>query len=143
MPAAANIVINDGAGSPVAHTFSPLGKDPKGVYRFEQTVPTPTNVASAKRLGVSQVRSFGTKGALTSQSKVIWTIDYPTMETLGTNDAGITPAPTVAYVNSKREEYTLPERGSTQERKDVRTFGINLGANAIYIATIDALQPVY
>jgi hypothetical protein len=143
MPAAANIVINDGAGSPVAHTFTPLGKDDKGVMFFEQTTPVPTNTLGAKRIGYSQSRSFNPKDQLTARSKQIWQIYVPTLETLGTNDAGFTPPPTVAYTNTNRNEFTLPERGAKQERKDLRSFSLNLHSNALFVSTIDDLQPVY
>lgn len=142
MPQAANIVINDGAATPVAHTFAPLGKDEKGVFWFEQVAPAPTNPLGAKRIGVSLSRP--TNGnRLTGDARAVVSLWHPTLETLGTNAAGIVPPPTTAYVCSDRQSFTLPERSTQQERKDTRVLMKNLLDNALVISMIDQLLPVY
>lgn len=143
MPVAAPIVINDGATSPVAHTFTPIGRDEKGVMWFEQTTPAPVNPLGAKRIGYRQSRVLDPRGQLTGKSKAVFTVYVPTLETLGSNGAGITPPPTIAYVEESRHEFTLPERGLKQERKDTRVLAMNLLANALVIASIDDLQTIY
>lgn len=147
MPQAANIVINDGAGSPVAHTFTPLGKDEKGVLWLEQTTPTPANPSVAKRIGISQKRGFTPTGQggqqLNQVTKVTLALYVPTGETLAPNSSGITPPPTIAYQEVARQEFTLPERGLKQERKDTRVLYANLLANALVVSMIDDLQLIY
>ena len=143
MGAATNIVINDGAATPVAHTFTPIGKDEKGVLWFEQTAPAPVNPLGAKRIGYRQSRVLDPKGQLTGRSKVVLTIYIPTLETLGNNSAGITPPPTVAYVEESRHEFTLPERSVKQERKDTRVLAQNLLGNAQVVLAIDDFQTIY
>lgn len=143
MGAATNIVINDGASTPVAHTFTPIGKDDKGVMWFEQTTPAPTNPLGAKRIGYRQTRVMDPKGQLTGKSKVVMTVYVPTLETLGNNSAGITPPPTVAYIEESRHEFTLPERSVKQERKDIRSLAMNLLSNAQIVSAIDDLQVIY
>lgn len=143
MGAATNIVINDGAITPVAHTFTPIGKDEKGVLWFEQTTPAPINPLGAKRIGYRQSRVLDPKGQLTGRSKVVLTIYVPTLETLGNNSAGITPPPTVAYVEESRHELTLPERSVKQERKDTRVLAQSLLGNAQVILAIDDFQTIY
>ncbi len=143
MGAAANIVINDGATTPVAHTLTPIGKDEKGVLWFEQITPVPTNPLGAKRIGFKQTRVMDPKGQLTGKSKVTMTIFVPTLETVANNSAGITPPPTLSYVEESRHEFTLAERSTTQERKDTRTLAYNLLQNSQIIAAIDSLQPIY
>lgn len=138
-----NIVINDGAGSPVAHTFSPIGKDDKGVLWLEQTTPAPANPLGAKRIGYKQNRVMDPKGQLTGKSKAVLTLQYPILETLGTNDNGLLPPPTVSYVDDVRIEFTLPERSLKQERKDTRVLAANLLANAQVVAAIDDLNVMY
>lgn len=50
MAALANIVINDGQATPVAHTFIPVGQDKNGVWMFEDkainTVYNPNGIPS-------------------------------------------------------------------------------------------------
>lgn len=143
MPQAANVVIDDGAGTPVAHTFTPIGKDDKGVMWFEQTTPAPTSPIGAKRIGYKQTRVLDQRQQQTGVSKVVYTLAVPTLETLANNSAGITPPPTVAYVERARLEFDLAERSSKQERKDTRVLLANFVAHAMAVANIDDLQPTY
>lgn len=143
MASAANIVINDGAATPVAHTLTPIGKDEKGVLWFEQTTPAPVNPLGAKRIGYRQTRVLDAQKQLTGRSKLILTLSSPTLETMGNNSAGITPPPTVAYVEEVRIEMTLPERSTMQERKDARVLAMNLLANAQVVSANDSLQVIY
>lgn len=143
MPQAGNIVINDGAATPVAHTFSPIGKDEKGVMWFEQTTPTPTSPLGAKRIGYRQTRVLDSQKRLTGKSKAVYTLYVPTLETVSNNSAGIVPPPTLAYEEVARVEFDLAERSTTQERKDTRVLAMNLLANAMAVSNLDTLQPTY
>lgn len=144
MPQISAITINDGAAAPVAHTFSPIGRDPKtGVFWFEQTTPA-VPVLQAKRIGYKQERVLGDKTRQqTGSSKVSYTLHIPTLESLGTNDAGITPPPTLAYRELARVEFELAERSVQQERKDTRILLQNLLVHAMAAANVDMLQPSY
>jgi len=143
MPQISTIVINDGAATPVAHTFSPLGKDAAGVFWWEQTSPSPANKLGAKRIGYKQVRELAAKSQLTAASKVSYTLWVPTLETLGNNSAGITPPATVAYREVARVEFTLAERSLAQERKDTRVLAMNLLGHAMSTSNVDLLEPSY
>jgi len=143
MPQISTIVINDGAASPVAHTFTPLGKDADGVFWWEQTTPAPANKLGAKRIGYKQTRELSSKNQLTASSKVGYSITLPTLETLANNSAGITPPPTVSYKEIAYVNMTLAERSLTQERKDTRVLTINLLGHAMAVANIDTLEPSY
>lgn len=143
MPQAAAIVINDGAATPVAHTFTPLGRDADGVFWWEQTNPTPANKLGAKRIGYKQTRELAAKSQLTASSKASYTLWVPTLETLGNNSAGITPPATVAYREVARVEFTLAERSTTQERKDTRVLALNLLGHAMAVSNVDQLEPTY
>lgn len=142
MPALTNIVINDGAATPVAHTFSPIGKDEAGITWFEQTTPAPANRLLAKRIGYRQSTYSGGK-KLVGDSKVIYTLWVPTLEVLGTSDSGIVPPPTVAYMEMARAEFRMADRSTTQERKDTRVLAMNLLGSAMAIANVDTLQSSY
>lgn len=142
MPQAANIVINDGATTPVAHTFTPLGKDEKGVFWFEQVTPAPTNVLGAKRVGLSISRP--TNGnRLSGNARVVLSLWNPVLEVLGTSSNGIVPPPTLAYRCTDRQTFDLPERSTKQERKDTRVLMKNLLDNALVVSCIEDLLSVY
>ncbi len=143
MPQISSVVINDGAATPVAHTFSPIGKDDKGVFWFEQTTPSPANGLGAKRLSYKQTRVLDPGKQLTASTKVVYALHVPTLETVANNSAGITPPPTLAYVEKARLEIDLAERSTLQERKDTRVLLANFLAHAMAIANIDTLQPSY
>lgn len=143
MPAIANVVINDGAATPVAHTFTPLGKDEKGVIWFEQSTPTPANPLGAKRLGYKQDRVMDDQKRLTGASRVTVTLAVPTLEVLGNGATGITPPPTKAYEEKARLEFALSERSTLQERKDTRILLSNFIAHAMMVSAVDNLQPTF
>jgi len=142
MPQAASIVIDDGAATPVAHTFTPLGKDEKGVFWFEQTTPAPANVLGAKRIGLSVSRpSNGNR--LSGNARVVLSLWNPVLEVLGTTSNGIVPPPTLAYQCTDRQTFDLPERSTKQERRDTRVLMKNLMGNALVISCVDDLLSVY
>jgi len=143
MPQISTITINDGSGTPVAYTYSPIGKDSKGVFWFEQTTPSPVNPLGAYRIGYKQTRVLDPKSQLTGYSKITYTLAVPTLETVANNSAGITPPPTLSYVEKARIELDVAERSTSQERKNTRVFLANLLAHAMPIANIDTLQPSY
>ncbi|DAD50336.1 TPA_asm: coat protein [ssRNA phage Gephyllon.3_4] len=143
MPQIGNIVINDGSATPVAYTFSPIGKDDKNVFWFEQTIPAPVNGLGACRIGYSQTRVLDAQKQLTGNSKVVYTLNVPTLETMSNNSAGITPPPTLAYVEKARLEYSLAERSLAAERKNTRVFCLNFLGTAMAISNLDSLQPSY
>lgn len=143
MPQSAPIIINDGATTPIAHTFSPIGKDSKGVQWFEQTTPTPVNPLGAKRISYSQTRVLSPDKQLTGTSRAVYVVWVPTLETISNNSAGIAPPPTTAYAEQSRFEFNLAERSTAQERKDTRVLSLNLLGHAMAIANIDTLQPSY
>lgn len=143
MPQIAPIVINDGATTPVAHTFSPLGRDADGVFWWEQTAPSPVNKLGAIRIGYKQTRELNPKNQLTARSLASYTIWVPTLETLSNNSAGIIPPATMAYREVGRATFELAERSVTQERKNTRVLLANLLAHAMLVANVDSLDPSY
>lgn len=147
MGALVNITANNGDATPVAHTFAPLGPDAKGVQWFEQVTPTPVNGQAAIRISAHirrAVKQGPGRQQLSGVARVELAIWLPTMETLASNGAGITPPPTVAYEQHARFTYLLPERGTTQERKNLRVLTANLIANnQNFLDMIEKLQPMF
>lgn len=143
MPQIAAVTINDGAATPVAHTFNPIGRDANGVFWWEQVTPAPINKLGAKRIGYKQTRELDAKRQLTGNSIVQYSITVPTLETLANNSAGITPPPTISYREVARGSFEVAERSTTQERKDTRVLLANLLAHAMVVSNLDNLEPSY
>lgn len=145
MPAVANIVLADAQATPVNHTYIPLGPDSNGVWWFEdQSQSTPIGYW---RLSIQLKRpgppAAGQASNIERVSRATLTMHQPVLETLGTNDAGITPAPTVSYIPRSKQEFILPERGTLQNRKDLRKMSASLLSDTLVIAVIESLQNIY
>jgi len=143
MPQAAAITINDGAATPVAHTFTPMGKDGNGVLWFIQTAPVPLNRLGAKRIGYKPNTDPSLKNQLTAVSKTQYSLVYPLLEVLGTSASGLTPPATVAYAVTARASFDRPDRALTQEAKDTRVLLQNLLGHTMAVANIDSNEPTY
>lgn len=145
MAAVANIVLNDAQATPVAHTFIPIDYDAKnGVWWFEDQ-------SGSSSIGFNRISATLSKplppapGASSNGrvNRVKLTIHVPTLETLGTNDAGITPAPTIAYIPRVMIEFVLPEQAVLQNRKDIRKYAQFLLADTQVVAMVETLANMY
>lgn len=142
MPARANIVINDGEATPVAHTFNPTSDKDMDIFedraggiaigfplisiRFKRPSPASNGMASSANGRVYRVHV---------------SMAYPVLEvTSASTGTGIQPAPTVAYVLRKNEEWVLPERSTTQNRKNLRALSYNLMANTDFRKVVEDLE---
>lgn len=144
MPQAAAFTINDGAATPVAHVFTPMGKDKNGVIWFIQTTPGPLNRLGAKRIGYKVDTDPSLSRQLVSVSKTQYSLLYPILEVLGTSASGLTPPATVAYVLGSRVAFDRPDRALTQEAKDCRMLTVNmLSHSSVGVKNIDENEPTY
>lgn len=143
MPQASAFTINDGAATPVAHVFSPMGKDKNGVLWFIQTTPGPLNRLGAKRVGYKVDTNPGPTKQLTSVTKTQYSLLYPVLEVLGTSASGLTPPATTAYALGFRCAFERPDRALTQEAKDLRVLSANLLNHANTALAIDSNEPIY
>jgi len=125
----ANIVVFDGAATPIQHTLVPVdvSKDPKtgaivAVWREQiASLPTYAQVTATARL--SKSRRSG-----------VWNVDFrvevPVMESVsGSNSAGYTAAPKVAYIDTTGIYGHFHERGSIAGRRLSRQIAVNIGNN--------------
>lgn len=146
MASAVNIVLNDAAATPVAHTFQPTFKSASGMMKFEELGSATSSVGNnyiTAELTRPSSPSPGTKSS-ERNNRVKVTLHMPTLETLGTDDNGILPPPTVAYVcRATGGEYILPERSTLQERKNLRKMNYELQNNPQIIAMIEQLIGVW
>lgn len=145
MSAVAAIVLADALATPVNHTFTPLGPDANGVWWFEdQSLSSPIGYW---RISLSLKRtsspSNGQAANSTRVNRVKIAINMPLLETIGNNSAGITPPPTVAYVERASMEFVLAERDLLQNRKDLRKFAQFLLANTQVVDMVENLINVY
>jgi len=144
MGAVANIVLADAQGTPVNHTFIPLGTDTKGTWWYEDQ--TGSASIGYNRISLQLIRAGNPAPGASSgerMNRVKIGIHTPTLQTLGTNDAGVTPPPQVAYVNRVNVELVLPEQNNLQNRKDLRKYAQFLLADAQVVGMVESLQNVY
>lgn len=135
MSAIANIVLNDGQGTPVAHTFAPaktaadyavLEDRAAGVY------------IGFNKLTFNLQRPVGPSNVANRNLKLSILIETPKLEVVSNNTvSGIQPAPTVSYRPKVELTVTFPERCSLQDRKDLQAYIKNALANA---AVTDAFE---
>jgi len=145
MAAVSSIVLPDAQGTPVNHTFVPLGPSSDGTWWFEdQSGSSPVAYARiGSRLSRTPAATNGQSSSSDRVNRVVLTLSLPQVETLGTNDAGITPPPTVAFVDRFKVEFVMAERDSLQNRKDLRKYLLGLLANTQILDQIESLQSIY
>jgi len=142
----ANIVVFDGAATPVSHTLVPVdvSKDSKtgaivALWRENvASLPTYAQVSATARL---------TK----SRRSGVWNVDFrvevPVMESIsGQNSAGYTAAPKVAYVDTTGIYGHYHERSTLAGRRLSRQLALNIGGNittSVAAATTGVLPDLF
>jgi hypothetical protein len=149
MPAVASIALLNGEGTPVSHTFAPLGQNREtGFWWFEDQSPriASTSMMGWPRIGIRSRRANdGGPGdsAKSRINRVEFILALPSLETLGTSDSGLTPPPTIAYVDRVKKEFLLPARDALADRKDLLAYDKNICSNAIFLDMIHNLTQLY
>lgn len=142
MAAVANIVINDLETTPVAHTFVPVGQDKNGVWWFEDK--SQASAIGYWRISLDMRRPTIARPGDSSKNRLhrcIIGLHEPVLETVSNSTvSGIVPAPTLAYISRATAEFMLPERSTTQNRKNVRGMLALLLAHAQVVDVIDNLN---
>lgn len=142
MPARANIVVNDGQATPVAHTFNPAENGDNDLFEDKSggiPIGFPTIVTRFQRPAPGAAASVSNR-----VYRIKTTVSWPTLEsTSASTGTGIPPAPTVAYVNRCVMEWIHPERSTLANRKDARAIVYNLLANTDYKKVVEELDPYY
>jgi hypothetical protein len=137
MPAFANIVLNDGAGTPVAHTFAP--------NTLVGTLSTFADRSGGIAVGYPVISISSVSPSKTSRLyKVRAKIVMPVLEVVNSSTySGITPAPTKAYDMTADMTFFIPERSTLQQRKDILAFAKNFLSNAVATALVETQETVY
>jgi hypothetical protein len=120
MSAQANIVINDGAGTPVAHTFNPKGakKQPDG-----RDVGLWRDQSPANAVGYLSITEQHADVNSNGVEKFRYVIDVPTTEIL---DGAA--APSKAYACQAFIEVMVPQRATAEELANIVAFVKNFTA---------------
>lgn len=146
MPALANVIINDGLATPVAHTFKPINIDPQDVTHYNDTVSGIPIGFGRLNLSLRAPASSLSPGA-NSKSAVYrcrFKIEIPTLEvTSASTGSGIQPAPTVSHTTLFSGEFVLPARGTVQERKDILAYAKNFLSHALATSVVVDLENTY
>lgn len=139
MAAIANIVINDGKTTPVAHTFAPVtSSDPNGVAVWTDRS---TGVAVGFPILTMKMRApFKGSRNYKLTAKVKLPVLNVTSPSTGT---GIQPLPSVAYNIEGNIEFLLPEASLLADRRDFFAYVKNYMANAVWTAAVENYEEVF
>lgn len=141
MAAIANIVINDGQGTPVAHTFAPA--------KTQADMALLEDRSSGIYIGYNKLtfalnRPVGASKEATRNLKLSIKIETPKLETVSNNSfSGIAPAPTISYRPVVELMVTFPERCSLQDRKDLQAYVKNAMANSFVTDAFEKYELPY
>lgn len=135
MPAFAAMVLNDGQGTPVAHTFAPVNIDAMGVAKWADRV-------GGIALGFPTVSlSLRSPSKDSRNYKLTLKVAVPTLEvTSPSTMTGIQPAPTLAYLPIADVSLTFSERSTLAERKNLNAYLKNMLAHANWTAAVESLE---
>lgn len=126
MSAISDIVVFDGASTPVSHTLKAVsvsreGSEVRAEYR-EALASVPAYAQVRATLVLRRLKS----GVYNAEARVV----VPVMETVsGQNSAGYTAAPKVAYENTVVISGFFHERSDIAGRRLARQLAINVGGN--------------
>lgn len=140
MAAIANIVINDGQATPVAHTFAPA-KTQADSAQLEDRVAG--SYIGYNKLALQLTRPSGPSQSASRNLKLRVRIETPKLEVVGNSSTGITPPPTVAYRPTVEVNFTFPERSSLQDRKDLLAYLKNLTSNTFMVDAVEKYELPY
>lgn len=132
--ALANLVINNGALTPVAKTFSPIQELPLSIWKDKTT-----GIA----IGMPTV-AISTSTATSKRSSNKWNlrVTVPVLETAaGAGVGGYTPPAKVGYTLLCDVAVVAPDRSDASQRADVLAFAFNTMQTVMFKGMIKDLNP--
>lgn len=142
---ASNIVLNDAATTPVAHTFIPMGYDTNGVFWFEDQ--SQSNAIGYWRISAELKRPPAAAAGQSSEGRVYrarFALHEPVQANITNSTVtGVLPAPALAYTVRSFSEFVLPERSSLLDRQNIAKMTPLLIQNAQIKAIIENFQWLY
>lgn len=141
---ASNIVLPDAQATPVSHTFVPMGRDANGIFWFEDQ--SATNAIGNWRISIEVKKPPVATARQNSDGRnnhYKIGLHEPVLETVSNSTvSGIAPAPTVAYVSRYISDFSMPERATLQNRKDLRKMAALLLGDAQISSLVENLTYV-
>jgi hypothetical protein len=129
MSAFAPIDLDDGATTPVTHTFSPSSIDPNGVARYFENDPAVTiDGRNAISLGVKLPKAGGQVARVTAKV-VIPVMDGDTLLKIGEVIGNV--------------EFVLPKSCTEDQRANILSLTANYMADPSLVAAVTTLESVY
>lgn len=129
-----NVVINNGAATPVAKTFSPVQELPFAVWKDKTT-----GIA----IGMPSLAiSYSAATAKRSSNKWNLRVQLPVLESAaGAGVGGYTPPAKVAYTLLCDVNVVAPDRSDAAQRADVLAFAFNAMQTAMFKGMVKDLNP--
>lgn len=129
MPAMANITVNDGKATPVAHVFTPRSVD-KGLAVWKENGVTPLD---------SWVLTHSLKEPSSREqpyrARVSITVPHTALNANGVKEIG--------YKELGAVEFTTSQQCTEAEAKDIRMLIANALTNAVLGAALDKREPFF
>lgn len=132
--ALSNIVINNGANTPVAKTFSPVAELPIAIYKDK---------TAGVSIGMPTI-SISSSSATSKRSSNKWNVrvTVPVLEvSAGAGAGGYTPPVKVAYTLLCDVAVVAPDRSTPEQRADVLAFAFNVLQTAMVKGMVKDLNP--
>lgn len=141
MASQGNLTINDGQGTPVAHTFYAAGAGWKDSLKAILAQWVDRSQAAAVGYWKASL-SFKAPQSGSKNYHVIVKTETPILENVTNSTvSGIAPAPTIAYDPISSTTFSIPERSTTDSRKDQLAIHRNMLANAVVTSAVVDLEP--
>lgn len=142
MASQANVTINDGQATPVAHTFYTNGAGWSD--SLQGILASWVDRSATAAVGFWKLSlSFKEPGKGRKNYIVVAKSEVPVLENVTNSTvSGIAPAPMVSYNPISKTEFSIPERSTTAARKDMLAIHRNFLANAVITSAVQDLEPV-
>lgn len=145
MPSAANIVIADAQGTPVNHTFLPIGLDKDGTFWYQDQ--SQATAVGYWQISVRVKRPIAAQAGVSSDGRVYRVqigLHEPVLANITNSTvSGVAPAPQVAYIPRGLVEYLLPERTALIDRQNMSKMLPLLLQNAQIKSVVENLEFLY
>lgn len=142
MGSQANLTINDGQGTPVAHTFYTNGAGWSD--SLAGILASWVDRSQAAAVGFWKVSLAFKEPDGKSRKNYVVTAksSVPVLEnTTNSTVSGVAPAPLISYNPVSMTTFTIPERSTLQARKDQLAIHRNFLANAVLTSAVQDLEP--